>query len=105
MVIPHLLRLCTWNRGNRNNRYNRNNQDDRPSLNDVSRNEANRLARMHGFRDAHEFKEAFVGQVARFNMKVNTRIGEIFLEGLQNRIQIPTGLFRGCGQTTLNMLQ
>ena len=67
----------------------------KPSLKNVSGKEAERLVRQHGFENAHEFKEQFTGgPVSRYNIKVNTKTGEIFLEGIRNGIQISTGLFR-----------
>ena len=65
------------------------------SLKDLSNKEADRLAKENGYEDAHDLKDAYVdGEGSKFNIKVDTKTGEIYLEGLQNGVQIPTGLYK-----------
>ena len=69
---------------------------EKPSLNNVSNSEADKLAKQNGYKDAHDLKEAYVGKsdMSKFNIKVDSKTGQIYLEGLQNGAQIPTGLYR-----------
>ena len=61
-----------------------------------SNKNANKVAKEAGYKDAHDFKEAFVGKknVAKFDIKYNKKTGEIFLENKNGKIQIPTGYYK-----------
>ena len=66
----------------------------KPSLGYVSKNKANELARKNGFENAEAFKDAIVKKGgSQFNMKINKKTGEIFLEGIKNGKQVPTGYY------------
>ena len=56
---------------------------------------ANEQAKKHGYKDAHDLKEDYVGKanVSKFDMKYDTETGEIYLESKDGRTQIATGLF------------
>ena len=69
----------------------------KPSLKKVNNNTANDLAKKNGFKDAHDFKESFVGKsnISKFNMKIDKNTGEIFLESVQKGGKvIATGYFK-----------
>jgi hypothetical protein len=56
--------------------------------------EANEQAQKQGYKDAHDLKEAYVGKdVAKYDMKYDTKTGEIYLESKNGKIQVPTGLY------------
>ncbi|WP_394524320.1 hypothetical protein [Lacrimispora sp. JR3] len=56
--------------------------------------EANKQAQKHGYKDAHDLKEAYVGKdLAKYDMKYDTKTGEIYLESKNGKIQVPTGLY------------
>ncbi len=60
-----------------------------------SNKEANKLAQKLGFDGAEDLKKAFVGKAgARFNIKYDSKTGEIFLESIKDGIQVETGLFK-----------
>ncbi len=56
--------------------------------------EANKQAQKQGYIDAHDLKEAYVGKdnISKYDMKYDTKTGEIYLESKNGKIQIPTGL-------------
>lgn len=56
--------------------------------------EANKQAQKQGYKDAHELKEDYVGKsnVSKYDMKYDTKTGEIYLESKDGKTQIPTGL-------------
>lgn len=56
---------------------------------------ANEQAQKHGYDNAHDLKESYVGKknIAKLDMKYDTRTGEIYLESKDGKIQIPTGLY------------
>ena len=56
--------------------------------------EANKQAQKHGYKDAHELKADYVGKsnVSKYDMKYDTKTGEIYLESKDGKTQIPTGL-------------
>ena len=69
----------------------------KPSLKKVNNNTANDLAKKNGFKDAHDFKESFVGKsnISKFNMKIDKNTGEIFLESVQKGGKvIATGYYK-----------
>ena len=67
----------------------------KPSLGYVNKNYANKLAEKNGFKNAEDFKKHFVGENGgQYNMKINKKTGEIFLEGIKNGWQIATGCYR-----------
>ena len=57
--------------------------------------EANKQAQKHGYKDAHELKEDYVGKsnTSKYDMKYDTKTGEIYLENKDGTIQVPTGLY------------
>lgn len=57
--------------------------------------EANKQAQKQGYKDSHDLKEAYVGKkdVAKYDMKYDTKTGEIYLESKNGKIQVPTGLY------------
>lgn len=61
-----------------------------------SNKNANKVAKNAGYKDAHDFKEAFVGKkdIAKFDIKYNKKTGEIFLENKNGKIQVPTGYYK-----------
>lgn len=67
----------------------------RPSNKPYKNNkEANAQAQKHGYKDAHDLKRDYVGKanVSKYDMKYDTKTGEIYLENKAGTIQIPTGL-------------
>lgn len=79
--------------GGKNNSGNRG--ESKPSNKPYKNNkEANRQAQKQGYKDAHELKEDYVGKsnVSKYDMKYDTKTGEIYLESKDGKIQIPTGL-------------
>lgn len=71
-------------------------EDVKPSLKPYGSNQrANEQAQKQGYDDAHDLKESYVGpkEVAHYDMKYDTKTGEIYLESKDGKIQIPTGLY------------
>ncbi len=71
------------------------NNKDKPSNKPYKNNkEANKQAQKQGYKDAHDLKKDYVGKenVSKFDMKYDTKTGEIYLESKDGKIQIPTGL-------------
>lgn len=70
----------------------------KPSLKIFKNNkEANKMAEKFGYDNTEALKEAFVGKsnISKFNMKYDTKTGEIFLESIKDSsIQVSTGLFK-----------
>ena len=69
--------------------------DSKPSNKPYKNNkEANKQAQKQGYKDAHELKADYVGKgnVSKYDMKYDTKTGEIYLENKDGTIQIPTGL-------------
>ena len=72
-----------------------NNNGAKPSNKPYKNNkDANKQAQKHGYKDAHDLKADYVGKknVSKFDMKYDTKTGEIYLESKDGTIQIPTGL-------------
>ncbi len=73
-----------------------NNSNAKPSNVPYKNNkEANQQAQKQGYKDAHDLKASYVGKtnVAKFDMKHDTKTGQIYLESKDGKIQIPTSLF------------
>ncbi len=71
------------------------NSDAKPSNVPYKNNkEANKQAQKQGYKDAHDLKADYVGKknVSRFDMKYDTKTGQIYLESKDGKIQISTGL-------------
>ena len=69
--------------------------DSKPSNKPYKNNkEANNQAQKQGYKNAHELKEDYVGKnnISKYDMKYDTKTGEIYLESKDGKIQIPTGL-------------
>jgi RHS repeat-associated protein len=68
----------------------------KPSLKSAGNNKrANELAQEQGYDDAHDLKKAYVGKndMSKYDIKYDTKTGEIYLENKDGTIQIPTGLY------------
>jgi RHS repeat-associated protein len=59
---------------------------DSKSLKDMSNGAANDFAKKNGYKDAHDFKETFVGRegISKFDMKYDSKTFEIILEQKRN---------------------
>ncbi len=68
----------------------------KPSLKTMNNEAANKLAQEMGFTDAHEFKKEFVGKKgSNYNMKIDKKTGEIFLEPIKKGGEIiGTGYYK-----------
>ena len=63
------------------------NESQKPSLKTYKNNQANKQAEKHGFADAHEFKEFYVGRdLSKFDMKYDTSTKRIYLESKSGKI-------------------
>ena len=63
----------------------------RPSLKKVDNKIAGKIAKLKGYKDAHDLKEDHVwkGNISEFNMKVDNNTRKYYLEGLENGVIIP----------------
>ena len=68
----------------------------KPSLYKLSDKEVKRIVIDLGYKDVHEFKKYYVGKenISKYNIKVDKNTGQIFLEGVKNKVQITTGLYK-----------
>lgn len=45
-----------------------------------------------GYQDVHELKRDYGKEASRYDIKYDTKTGEIYLETKDGKVQIPTGL-------------
>ena len=66
------------------------------SLKKIKNNkEANKLAKKLGYDGAEELKKDFVGRDgAKFDIKYDSKTGEIYLESIRDGVQVATGMFK-----------
>jgi RHS repeat-associated protein len=70
------------------------NFDKKPSLKNLSKKELDRILEKNGYDDIHGFKREYVDDISKFNVKIDTNTGELYLEGIKNKAQIPTNIYK-----------